>query len=68
MAEGPGNNGVSGPEVAFGEHSDSASTGLPSTCTVVEKNSHREVYIVGTAHFSKQSQDDVTLVRTEYIS
>ena len=36
--------------------------GLPKTCTIIEKNDEREVYVVGTAHFSKESQEDVALV------
>ena len=35
---------------------------LPRTCTVIEKSDEREVYVVGTAHFSRESQEDVSVV------
>ena len=46
----------------FGETSESVADSLPRTCTIVEKNAEREVYIVGTAHFSRESQEDVGIV------
>ena len=36
--------------------------GLPKTCTIIEKNDEREVYVVGTEHCSKESEEDVALV------
>lgn len=35
---------------------------LPSTVTLITNEFGSKVYIVGTAHFSKESQDDVSLV------
>jgi len=35
---------------------------LPTTCTVLEKNAEKEVYVIGTAHFSRESQEDVAKV------
>lgn len=35
---------------------------LPPTVTVLRNETGSKVYIVGTAHFSKESQDDVSLV------
>lgn len=35
---------------------------LPETTTVLERDGCR-VYLIGTAHFSKESQDDVVKVR-----
>lgn len=35
---------------------------LPPTVTVLKHPSGGKVYLVGTAHFSVQSQDDVSLV------
>lgn len=48
---------------AFGSLDINQDQGLPKTCTVVEKSDNVEVYVVGTAHFSKESQEDVALVR-----
>lgn len=35
---------------------------LPPTVTLLKNDFGSKVYIVGTAHFSKESQDDVSLV------
>lgn len=40
--------------------------GLPSTVTVLDAPHGGRVYLVGTAHFSLQSQDDVSRVRSFY--
>ena len=40
----------------------SDATKLPSTVTVLNHISGSKVYLVGTAHFSKESQDDVVQV------
>ena len=40
-------------------------TELPDTVTVLENGDSR-LYLVGTAHFSKESQEDVAKVRTMY--
>lgn len=37
--------------------------GLPSTVTVLDAPNGGKVYLVGTAHFSIQSQEDVARVR-----
>lgn len=37
-------------------------TNLPSTVTLLKNEFGSKVYIVGTAHFSRESQDDVSLV------
>lgn len=36
---------------------------LPQTVTLLKTPTGSRVYLVGTAHFSKESQDDVSLVR-----
>lgn len=38
---------------------------LPQTVTILTHPSGSKVYLVGTAHFSKQSQDDVSFVRSK---
>lgn len=40
---------------------------LPKTCSVVSKTEEAEVYVVGTAHFSRESQEDVALVSSEMV-
>lgn len=35
---------------------------LPSTVTLLENEFGSKIYIIGTAHFSKESQDDVSIV------
>lgn len=54
--------------IEFGSTDATANHGLPKTCTIIEKNDEREVYVVGTAHFSKESQEDVALVSEIYRS
>lgn len=41
--------------------------GLPSTVTVLDAPDGGKVYLVGTAHFSIQSQEDVSRVRMSLI-
>lgn len=51
------------PEMASAEPvNTSANTELPDTVTVLDAENGGKVYIVGTAHFSKNSQDDVAKV------
>ena len=40
----------------------SSSPELPNTVTKLETTDGSKVYLVGTAHFSKESQDDVAKV------
>jgi len=49
-----------GTQLANGPDSDSSQNeGLPETVTVLEAPTGGKVYLVGTAHFSEQSQQDV---------
>ena len=41
---------------------------LPETVTVLETAHGSKVFVVGTAHFSKESQEDVAKVRIFIIS
>lgn len=42
--------------------------GLPSTVTVLDAPDGGKVYLVGTAHFSIQSQEDVSRVQLVFIT
>lgn len=42
--------------------------GLPSTVTVLNAPDGGKVYLIGTAHFSLQSQEDVSRVCSEDIN
>lgn len=42
---------------------EQSTDGLPSTVTVLDAPDGGKVYLVGTAHFSLQSQEDVSKVR-----
>jgi hypothetical protein len=47
---------------------DLGSEPLPDTVTVLEGPNGAKVYLVGTAHFSQKSQQDVSLVCDQLIS
>lgn len=42
---------------------DDFDNNLPETVTVLKHPNGAKVYLVGTAHFSKESQEDVSFVR-----
>ena len=60
-AAGDNNDAVVDPR-RFSSADAISNDGLPKTCTIIEKNDELEVYVVGTDHGSKESQEDVALV------
>ena len=40
---------------------------LPSTCTMITTPQGAKVFIVGTAHFSRQSHDDVSTIMKQFL-
>lgn len=66
------NNGIIMPqtkrEIKIYDTLEEFEKNLPSTVTVLDTPFGSKVYLVGTAHFSEESQDDVSFVSTYAIS
>lgn len=56
------NTTVEEPKIKMYSNIDEFDANLPSTVTLLTTNAGSKVYLVGTAHFSEESQDDVSQV------
>lgn len=56
------NDGTISTDIKIYDNIEEFDRNLPSTVTLLSNEFGSKVYVVGTAHFSKESQDDVSLV------